>query len=97
MSLSTLTLGFVPSSPSSPYCQPHVQMRTRCFLQPSSSVAQLDYGGIIFTLCSLPIMSSPGTSSELRFERTTYLNEFLNLTQGTRTVMQYAQVFNHLC
>jgi hypothetical protein len=24
------------------------------------------------------------------------LNEFLNLTQGTRTVMQYAQVFNHL-
>jgi hypothetical protein len=25
------------------------------------------------------------------------LNEFLNLTQGTRTIMQYAQVFNHLC
>jgi hypothetical protein len=25
------------------------------------------------------------------------LNEFLNLTQGTRTVMQYAQAFNHLC
>jgi hypothetical protein len=25
------------------------------------------------------------------------LNEFLNLTQETRTVMQYAQVFNHLC
>jgi hypothetical protein len=25
------------------------------------------------------------------------LNEFLNLTQGTRTVTQYAQVFNHLC
>jgi hypothetical protein len=25
------------------------------------------------------------------------LNEFLNLTQGTRTVLQYAQVFNHLC
>jgi hypothetical protein len=25
------------------------------------------------------------------------LNEFLNLTQGTRTVMHYAQVFNHLC
>jgi hypothetical protein len=25
------------------------------------------------------------------------LNEFLTLTQGTRTVMQYAQVFNHLC
>jgi hypothetical protein len=25
------------------------------------------------------------------------LNEFLNLTQGTHTVTQYAQVFNHLC
>jgi hypothetical protein len=25
------------------------------------------------------------------------LNEFLNLTQGTCTVTQYAQVFNHLC
>jgi hypothetical protein len=25
------------------------------------------------------------------------LNEFLALTQGTRTIMQYAQVFNHLC
>ena len=25
------------------------------------------------------------------------LNEFLALTQGNRTVLQYAQVFNHLC
>jgi hypothetical protein len=25
------------------------------------------------------------------------LNEFLTLTQGTHTVMQYAQIFNHLC
>jgi hypothetical protein len=25
------------------------------------------------------------------------LNEFLNLTQGTRTILQYAQIFNHLC
>ena len=25
------------------------------------------------------------------------LNEFLALTQGTRTVVQYAQAFNHLC
>jgi hypothetical protein len=78
MSLSTLTLGFVPSSLSLPYCQPHVQMRTRRSLQPSSSVAQLPYGGIIFTLCSLPIMSSPGTSSRLRFERTTYPKDSLS-------------------
>jgi hypothetical protein len=25
------------------------------------------------------------------------LNEFLTLTQGNRTVLQYAQTFNHLC
>jgi hypothetical protein len=25
------------------------------------------------------------------------LNEFLALTQGTRTILQYAQAFNHLC
>jgi len=25
------------------------------------------------------------------------MNEFLALTQGTRTALQYAQVFNHLC
>jgi len=25
------------------------------------------------------------------------LNEFLNLTQGSHTVLQYAQAFNHLC
>jgi predicted PolB exonuclease-like 3'-5' exonuclease len=25
------------------------------------------------------------------------LNEFLALTQGTRTVLQYTQAFNHLC
>jgi hypothetical protein len=25
------------------------------------------------------------------------LNKFLALTQGTRTVLQYAQAFNHLC
>ena len=25
------------------------------------------------------------------------LNEFLVLTQGTRTVLQYAQAFNHMC
>jgi hypothetical protein len=25
------------------------------------------------------------------------LNEFLALTQGTRTLLQYAQAFNHLC
>jgi hypothetical protein len=53
MSPSTLTLGTVPSSPSSLYCLPHVRMRTRRFLQPSNSVAQLAYGGIISMPCSV--------------------------------------------
>jgi hypothetical protein len=55
-----------------------VRMRTRRFLQPSNSMAQLAYGGIIFTPCSLPIMSSLGTSFGLRFERTTYPKDSLS-------------------
>jgi hypothetical protein len=53
-------------------------MRTRRFLRPSNSVAQLAYGGIIFTPCSLPIMSSPGMSSGSPFERTTYPRDSLS-------------------
>jgi hypothetical protein len=56
----------------------HVQMKTKRFLQPSNSVAQLAYGGIIFTPCSLPIMSSLGTSFGLRFECTTYPKDSLS-------------------
>jgi hypothetical protein len=82
-------------------------MRTSRFLQPNNFVAQLAYGGISIMPCSRPIMLSLGTSFGLRFEHTTYpkdllsesfsLNEFLNLTQGTHAVLQYAQIFNHLC
>jgi hypothetical protein len=43
----TLTLGSVPSSPSSPYYLPHVPMRTRHSLQPNNSVALPASGGII--------------------------------------------------
>jgi hypothetical protein len=78
MSLLTLTLGFAPSSPSSPYCLPHVRMRTRHFLQPNNSVVQLVYGGITIMLCSLPIMSSLGTSFGPPFERTTSLKDSLS-------------------
>jgi hypothetical protein len=78
MSLWTQTLGFKPSSPSSPYYLLHVQMKTRRFLQPSNSAAQLAYGGIIFTLCSLPIMLSPGMSSGLPFKRTIYPRDSLS-------------------
>jgi hypothetical protein len=44
-SLWMQTLGFEPSSPSLLYCLLHVQMKTRHFLQPSNSAAQLAYGG----------------------------------------------------
>jgi hypothetical protein len=77
-SLLLLMLGSVPSSPSSPYCLPHVRMRTRHFLQPNNSVAQLAYGGITIMLYSLPIMSSLGTSFGPRFEHTTYPKDSLS-------------------
>jgi hypothetical protein len=77
-SLWMQTLGFEPSSPGSPYYLLHVQMKTRHFLQPSNSAAQLIYGVIIFTPCSLPIVSSHGTSFGLHFERITYPRDSLS-------------------
>jgi hypothetical protein len=77
-SLWTLTLGFEPSSPSLPYYLLHVQMKTRRFLQPSNSTAQLVCGGIILTPCSLPIMLSPGMSFGLCFERIIYPRDSLS-------------------
>jgi hypothetical protein len=74
----TLMPGFAPLSPSSPYYQLHVQMRIRRSLQPSNSEALPVYGGISFMLCNLPIMSSPGMSFGLRFERITYQKDSLS-------------------
>jgi hypothetical protein len=71
MSPLTLTLGSALSSPSSLYCLPHVQMRTRRSLQPNNSVALPASCGIIIMLCSLPVMSSLGTSFGPLFERIT--------------------------
>jgi hypothetical protein len=67
----TPTLGSAASNPSSPYCLPHVQMRTRRFLQPNNSMALPASGGISIMPCSLPVMSSLGTSFGPLFERTT--------------------------
>jgi hypothetical protein len=78
MSLWTQMLGFEPSNPSSPYYLLHVQMKIRRCLQLSNSAAQLAYGGIIFTPCSLPIMLSPGMNSGPPFERTIYLRDSLS-------------------
>jgi hypothetical protein len=81
MNLWTQTLGFEPSSPSSPYYQLHVQMRIRCSLQPSNSEALPVYGGTSFMLCNLPITSSPGTSFKLHFEHITYQRDSLTEAQ----------------
>jgi hypothetical protein len=77
-SLWTQTLGFKPSSPSLPYYLLHVRMKTRRFLQPSNSAAQLVYGGIIFTPCNLPIMLSHGMSSGPPSGRIIYLRDSLS-------------------
>jgi hypothetical protein len=71
MNPSTLMLGSVPSSLSSPYCLPHVQMRTRRSLQPNNSMALPAYGEISIMPCSPPVMSSPRTSFGPLFERIT--------------------------
>jgi hypothetical protein len=78
MNLWTQTLGFELLNPSLPYCQPHVQMRTRCSLQPSNSEALPVYGGSSFMLCNLPITSSLGTTFGLRSEHTIYQQDSLS-------------------
>jgi hypothetical protein len=72
------SLGFEPSSPSSPYYQLHVHRRIRRFLQPNNSEALPVYGGISFMLCNLPNMLSPGMSFGLRFECITYRRDSLS-------------------
>jgi hypothetical protein len=52
----TLMLGSAPSSLSSRYCLPHVQMRTRRSLQLNNSVALPAYGGINIMPCSQLVM-----------------------------------------
>jgi hypothetical protein len=77
----------------------HAQTRTRHSSQLNNFTAPPAYGGTITTPCSQLVMLSHGINfgplSEGLIEQK--LNEFLTLTQGTRTVMQYAQAFNHLC
>jgi hypothetical protein len=77
MNLWTQMLGFELSNPSSPYYQPHVQMRIRCSLQPNNSGALLVSGGTSSMLCNPLITSSPGTSFELRSEHITYQQDSL--------------------
>jgi hypothetical protein len=78
MSLWTQMLGYELSSPSSPYYQLHVQMRTRCSLQPSNFETLPVFGGTSFMLCNLPIMLLPGMSSGLRSEHIIYQQDSLS-------------------
>jgi hypothetical protein len=57
-----------------------------CAMQPARHVISWEEFRIAFRAHYIP---------ERLLERK--LNEFLTLTQGTRTVLQYAQTFNHLC
>jgi hypothetical protein len=57
-----------------------------CSMQPACNVVTWDEFWTTFRAHHIP---------EGLIERK--LNEFLTLTQGIRTVLQYAQVFNHLC
>jgi hypothetical protein len=57
-----------------------------CAMQPAGHVISWEEFRIAFRAHHIP---------EGLLERK--LNEFLALTQGTRTVLQYAQAFNHLC
>jgi hypothetical protein len=78
MNLLTLTPGSALSNPSSPYCQPHVQMRIRRSLQLSNSEALPAYGGISFKPCSLPVMWLLGMSSGPLSERITSRRDSLS-------------------
>ena len=88
MSLWTQTLGFAQSSPSFLYWLLLVQKRTRLAMPRSSFADQLVCGGIITTDCYRLIMWWIGMSSKQFFELIqSKFNEFLALTQGTRTVL----------
>jgi hypothetical protein len=72
---------------------------------PSSSADPREHGGITSSLCSRLTMWWNGGEFKATFRghhipagiMDRKLNEFLALTQGNRTVLQYAQAFNDLC
>jgi hypothetical protein len=100
------TPGSVLLNRSSPFLLYLVQTRVKLTSLLNNFVALPAFGGITFVPCNLLVMQ-PDSWEEFRtafrahhipeglMERK--LNEFLALTQGTRTVLQYAQTFNHLC
>jgi hypothetical protein len=96
--------GFVPLSLSLHYFLSHAPKQTKLSSQPNSSVVMLAFGGTTIMPCNRMDMLSHGKSSRPPLGCTiswkdslSGSNEFLALTQGNRTVLQYAQAFNHLC
>jgi hypothetical protein len=97
--------GSVPLSPSLHYSPSHASKQTKLSSQPNSFVVlqriwwdnyyamQPDGHVVTWEECKAAFMSHH--IPEGLIERK--LNEFLALTQGNRTVLQYAQAFNHLC
>jgi hypothetical protein len=90
-------------SPSLRYYPHHVQKQIRHFLQQLRGIARIWWDhyyamqpeGHVVTWEEFRTAFRVHHIPEGLIERK--LNEFLALTQGTHTVMQYAQAFNHLC
>jgi hypothetical protein len=92
-------------NPNYHYLMEFVQMWPRFVLPPNSFVDPRGHGGITSSLCSQLTMWWNGEKFKAAFRghhipariMDRKLNEFLALTQGSRTVLQYAQAFNDLC
>jgi hypothetical protein len=102
---STRMFGLGWWNPNSHCLMESVLMWLRSVSPPSSFVDPPGHGGIISSLCSRLTMWLSGESSRQHSGRhhipagimDRKLNEFLALTQGGHTVLQYAQAFNDLC
>ena len=99
------TLGFAQSSPTSLYLWCHVRMQIRLFFatQQLRDTARLWWDHYKAMLPADHIVIWDEFKNAFRahhipeglMERK--LNEFLALTHGTHTVIQYVQAFNNLC
>ncbi len=92
-------------NPNSHYSMEFVQMWLRSGSPPNRFADPHGHGGTTSSLCSQLTMWWNGEKFKAAFRghhipariMDCKLNEFLALTQGSRTVLQYAQAFNDLC
>jgi hypothetical protein len=96
-------LGFAPLNPSLLFLRFHVRTLIKLTSLPNNYVVLPVSGGITIVPCNRMVISWEEFWNAFRAHHIPEglmewkLNEFLALTQGTRTVLQYAQAFNHLC